>query len=69
MEYSPFAWMGAAPTTLKKLDTLSRKREEILRSYFVELSRELKKVVISELLMDRKCRPVGVGLGRKVRVR
>jgi len=25
MEYSTFAWMGAAPTTLKKLDTIQDK--------------------------------------------
>ena len=30
MEYSPLAWMGAAPTTLKKLDTIQDKAARLI---------------------------------------
>ena len=30
MEYSPLAWMGAAPTTLKKLDTIQNKAARLI---------------------------------------
>ena len=30
MEYSPLAWMGASPTTLKKLDTIQDKAARLI---------------------------------------
>ena len=30
MEYSPLAWMGAAPTTLKKLSTIQDKAARLI---------------------------------------